>query len=89
MKQEIISLKEVNQNELMSKKHKNCQVLNHIEHLRILISTVIGCTSISYFASLVDIHVGITSSVIGLKICVITAGTKKYKLIIEKKNKEA
>ena len=85
MKQEIISLKEINQNELMSKKHK---ILNHIEPLRILISTVIGCTSISNFASLVDISVGITISAIVLKICVITAGTKKYKLTIKKKNKE-
>ena len=37
------------------------------------------------FASLVGIPIGITSSVIGLKICVITAGIKKYKSIIKKK----
>ena len=36
-------LRKINQNELLSKKHKNvCPVLNYIEHLLILISTVIG-----------------------------------------------
>ena len=40
------------------------------------------------FASLVGIPIGITSSVIGLKICVITAGIKKYKSIIKKKKKK-
>ena len=34
-------IKEINQNELMSKKHiKVYRVLNHIEHLLVLISTV-------------------------------------------------
>ena len=42
---------------------------------------------ISVFASLVGILVGITSSAIGLKICTITAGIKKYKSIINKKKK--
>ena len=46
--------KEMNQNELISKNHKNiCRVLNYIEHLLILISTIIGSISISAFASLV------------------------------------
>ena len=37
---------------------------------------------------LIALPVGITSSAIGLKICVITAGIKKYKSIIKKnKNK--
>ena len=66
----------------MSKKHK---VLNYIEHLLILISTVNGDASISAFASLVGISIGITSSPIGLKIYVITARIKKYKSIIKKK----
>ena len=39
-------------------------------------------------ASLVAIPVRITSSGIGLKICVITARIKKYKLIIKKKKKK-
>ena len=71
-------IEEINQNELMSKKHKKVyRVLNYIEHLLILISTVMGCISISAFASLVGIPIEITSSAIGLKICVITAGIKK------------
>ena len=71
-------IEEINQNELMSKKHKKVyRVSNYIEHLLILISTVMGCISISAFASLVGIPIEITSSAIGLKICVITAGIKK------------
>ena len=61
----------------MSKKHKNvCRVLNHIDHLLIVISTITGCVFISAFASLVGIPIGITSSAIGLKICEIIAGIK-------------
>ena len=62
----------------MGKKRKKvCRVLNYIEHLLILVSTVTGCVSISAFASLVGIPVGIANSLVGLKICVITAGIKK------------
>ena len=69
---------EVNRNELMSKKHKNvCRVLNCIEDSLILIFAITGCVSISAFASLVGISIGIMSSTIGVKICVITAGIKK------------
>ena len=46
---------------------KVSRVLNYIEHLLIFVSTVTGCFSISAFASLVGIPVGIISSVIGLK----------------------
>ena len=61
----------------MSKNHKNVyRVLNYIENLLILVSTVTRCISISDFTSLVGISIGITSSAIGLKICVITAGIK-------------
>ena len=74
----------------MSRKHKNvCRVLNYIEHLFILISdTVIGCVSISYFASSVGIPIGIANSAVALKICVITVGIKKYKWIIKGKKKK-
>ena len=44
--------------------------------------------SISAFASLVCVPVSITSSAVGLKICLITAGIKKYKSIIKKKKKK-
>ena len=67
--------------------NENDRVLNDIEHLVILPSKVTGCVSISVFASLDSIPVGITSSAIGLKICVIIAGIKKYKLLIKKKKK--
>ena len=58
---------------------KFVEFLNYIEHSLILISAITGCVSISAFASLVGIPLGITSSAIGLKICIITAGIKKYK----------
>ena len=82
-------LKEIQQNELMSRKHKKvCTTLNYIEHFLILSSIITGCISISAFFSLIGIPRGITSSSIGLKICAITVGTKKYKLIIKKKKKK-
>ena len=49
-------IEEINQNELMSKKHKKvCRVLDYTENLLILISTVTGCVSISDFASFAGI----------------------------------
>ena len=64
----------------MSNRHKKvCTTLNYIEHFLVLASAVTGCFSISPFASLLGIPIGITSSAIGLKICAITAGLKKYK----------
>ena len=72
----------------MSKKRKNiCTTLNYTEHFLILPSTVTGCVSISDLASLIGITIGITSSAIGLKICAITAGIKKYKSLIKKKKR--
>ena len=50
--------------------------------------TVTECISVSPFASLVGIPTGITSSAIGLKICVITTGIKKYKSMIKKMKKK-
>ena len=79
-------IEEINQNELMSKKHiKVCPALYYIEHLLILVT---GCVSISTFASLVGIPIGTASSAEGLTICSITAGIKKYKSIIKKKKKK-
>ena len=64
----------MNKSLTMSGNHKKvCKVLHYIEHLLILISTVTGCFSISAFASLVGIPIGIASFVLGLNICVITA----------------
>ena len=62
-------IEEINQNELVNKKHRKvCIVLNYIEHFLILVSTVTGCDPISAFASLVGIPIGIKSSAVGLKI---------------------
>ena len=52
------------------------------------ISTVSGCVSISAFVSLVGISIEITSSAVGLKICITTAGIKKYKSEIKKNKKK-
>ena len=62
-------------------------MLNYIDHSLIVISTVTGCVSISAFASLIGIPIGIASSTIRLKICLITAGIKTYKSKIKKKKK--
>ena len=71
----------------MSKKHKKVRrVLNYIDQLLIVTSIITGCFSISTFASLAGIPIVITNSAIGLKICVITVGIKKYKLTIKKKS---
>ena len=46
----------------MSKKHKKvCMTLNYLEHLLILLSTIIGCDLTSAFASLVGFAIGIES----------------------------
>ena len=83
-------IEEINWNELMSKKYKKlCATLNYIEHFLILASTVTRCVSISSFASVVGIPIGITSSAIGLKICAITARIKKYRSIIKEKKKKS
>ena len=43
-------LKEIEQNDLIIRKHKKvCTTLNYIEHFLILVSTITGCISISAF----------------------------------------
>ena len=69
----------------MNKKHKKVStILNYTEHFLILSSEITRYIWISAFSFLVSIPIGITSFAIGLKICAITAGTKKYKSIIKK-----
>ena len=70
----------------MGKKHRY-EVLNYIDHSLIVSSAITGCVFISAFASLFGISIGIASSPIGLKLCVITTGIKKYKSIIKKKGR--
>ena len=59
--------------------------MNYIEHLLILASTSTGCVSIPALASAFGILVGIKSSAVGSKICIITEGIKTYNSIIKKK----
>ena len=47
-----------------------------MEHFLLVAPTIAGCVSIPSFATLVGIPIGITSSAIGFKIYVITAGIK-------------
>ena len=73
----------------MSRKHKKvCTTLNYIEHFLILASIITRYVSISAFSFLAGIPIRITSSAMELKICTITAGIKKYKLLFKKKKKK-
>ena len=82
-------LEEIEQIELMSNKHRKvCTPLNNTEHFLILSSTISGCISISDFAHLLGISIGITSSVIGWESFALTTGIKKYKSIIKQKQKK-
>ena len=71
----------------MSKKHKNVYgVLNYIEHLPINFYRAFLEHFYSYWMRFhFCIPIGIASSAVGLKTCVITAAIKKYKSIIKKK----
>ena len=69
----------------MGRKHKKvCTTLNYVEHLFLLLQLLDRCISFSTFASLLGIPIAITISAMGLKICAIAAGIKKYKSIINK-----
>ena len=71
---------EINRNGLISEKHKIFfTILNYIEDFFFLGATITGCISISAFASLVGISIGIASFAVRLKICTITPAIKKYR----------
>ena len=73
----------------MSEKHKKTfNYLNYAQCLLILVSIVTGCVSISAFAWLVCVPVGIKSSAVGLKNCKITAEIKNCKSITKKQEKK-
>ena len=73
-------LDELKHNDLKIEKcTKTCKDLNYVEKLLHLVSAVTGCVSISAFTSLVCVPVSILSFVLGIKICSITVGIKKYK----------
>ena len=53
-------IEEIKQNQLMGKDcEKVCTTLNYIELFLILASTITGCVSISAFASLIRILIGV------------------------------
>ena len=80
---------EIKHSDLMSEKYKKtCNCLNYVEHLLILVLTITSCVSVSTFVSLVCVPVGITTSVVGIKICVINARIKNYKSTTKKKKKK-
>ena len=66
-------IKEVDQNELMNKKHKVCATLCYF---LVLVSGLSTCILISVIAYLLGISIRITSSAIGLKIFAIISGLK-------------
>ena len=69
----------------MNEKYKKtCKYLNYVEHLLIIASVITGCISISAFASLVAISVGITSFAVGINVFAVTAGLINDKSIIKK-----
>ena len=80
---------EMKHSDLMSEKNKKTyKYLNYAENFLILSSIITGCVSISAFASLVDIDLGITSFSVGINICAIIAGIRKFISIIKKKKKK-
>ena len=82
-------IEKLNQNNLSSKKQaKVFTAWNYIDHLLILVSLITGYISISSFAILVDIAVGIASTSIGLKLFVIAAEIRKYKSINKEEGKK-
>ena len=77
MKQEIL-LDEIKRNDLIIEKHeKLCRALNYLKGFLIFVSAANECVSISAFAYLLSVPVGIKT--VGLKICAIIARIKNYK----------
>ena len=55
-------LAEIEQNEFIGEKHKTfCATLNYSERFLILAPAITGCISISAFATLLSISIGISS----------------------------
>ena len=69
----------------MNNKHqKYCRTLNFIDHSLIVTSTFTGNVSFSFISG---IPIGITSSAIGLKVCIMTVGIKSICLEIKREKK--
>ena len=85
----MINDKVIKHNDVMREKHKKgCKALNCLKHFLTFISSVSVCVSNSAFISLVAVPVGITSSLVGIKIFAMTAAIKKFKSIMKKKEKK-
>ena len=70
----------------MSEKQKKvCGALNYFEHF--LVFVCYGCVSISAFASLVSVPVGIPSSVVGISICAKLLELKSISQLSRKRGK--
>ena len=78
-------IKEINQNELMSKKHKKVCRLLIILNTYLFQFLQLLCAFPFLFLLF---QIGITSSAIGLRFCAIAARIEKYKSIIKKKKKK-
>ena len=63
---------------MSEKSERTIKYLDYVDHLLIPVSTIAGCISISAFALLVCVPISITSSAVGINICAITVGIKKY-----------
>ena len=63
----------------MNEKHKKvCTAFNYFKHFLTFISAVSGWISIFAVATLFVVSLGIGSSAVGLRICAITAGIKRF-----------
>ena len=71
-------LDEIKHSEFMNENHRNvCKAFNFFEHFLVFVSAFSGRVSISAFALLVGVPVGIASSAVELKNCALTAVIKK------------
>ena len=74
----------------MNEKHEKAyRALSYFKHFLDFVSAFSGSVSNSFFDSIVGVRIGITSYIVEIKDCAITAGIKKYKSIIKKKKKKA
>ena len=72
----------------MSEKQKKvCRDLNYFGNFLVFVSAASGCVSVSAFASLVGVSVGISSSTVEIKICAITAGITRGQFSKKKRKK--
>ena len=82
-------LQEIKQGDLMRKKHKKVSTtLNYFKKFLMFVFYASECVSISAFASLVGIPMGIMSSTVGLWICALAAAIKSVNQLLRKKKKK-